>query len=119
MSQCIVCFQTGLNSTRVSVSGLSPVTTYTFSISSQNGVSAVSPAEDEHADIEVTTQASGAGQSLPLWGGGVDQNGQRLRSSAGTAGNVLEAGAGAIIVCAAHEEPSMPNIVQMQCQHHD
>ena len=105
----------------MSVSGLSPVTTYTFSISSQNGVSAVSPAEDEHADIEVTTQASGAGQSLPSLGGGegVDQKGQRLRSSAGTAGNVLEAGAGASIVCAAHEEPSMPNIVQMQCQHHD
>ncbi|XP_043228941.1 ephrin type-B receptor 1-B-like [Amphibalanus amphitrite] len=56
--------QTGLNSTRVTVSGLSAATTYQISVSAQNGVSAVSPAEDEHADLEVTTHASGAVPSM-------------------------------------------------------
>ncbi|XP_037089699.1 ephrin type-A receptor 4-like [Pollicipes pollicipes] len=50
--------QTGLNGTRVTVSGLSPVTSYQFRVHSRNGVSPVAAGEDGHVAVGLTTQAS-------------------------------------------------------------
>ncbi|XP_059486386.1 ephrin type-A receptor 4-A isoform X2 [Neocloeon triangulifer] len=45
------------NETRVTISGLNPVTTYRFQIFSENGVT-VQSGEKDYADIRVTTEAS-------------------------------------------------------------
>ncbi|XP_037075029.1 ephrin type-B receptor 1-B-like isoform X2 [Pollicipes pollicipes] len=49
--------QKGLNTTKVTVSGLSPVTAYEFQVYSSNGVSAQAGGE-EHVQLKVTTEAS-------------------------------------------------------------
>lgn len=64
--QCDVCGQAvtysppteSFDETKVTISGLSPVTTYRFQVFSLNGVSSVAGVEGEFVDITVTTEAS-------------------------------------------------------------
>ncbi|XP_043192230.1 ephrin type-B receptor 1-B-like isoform X3 [Amphibalanus amphitrite] len=49
--------QAGLNTTKVTVMGLSPVTAYEFQIYSSNGVSSLA-GDDKYVQIKVTTEAS-------------------------------------------------------------
>nr|XP_018902671.1 PREDICTED: ephrin type-B receptor 1-B isoform X4 [Bemisia tabaci] len=46
------------NDTKVTISGLSPVTTYLFQVQASNGVSSLSGDKHESVDITVTTEAS-------------------------------------------------------------
>lgn len=52
-----LCFQEVFNDTKITISGLSPVTTYLFSVFAENGVSALAE-HSESVDITVTTEAS-------------------------------------------------------------
>jgi Eph receptor B1 len=49
--------QETFNDTRVTISGLNPVTTYRFQVFAENGVTAQA-GEKDYADITVTTEAS-------------------------------------------------------------
>lgn len=46
------------NDTRVTISGLNPVTTYRFQVFAENGVTKISGHEPEFVDLSVTTEAS-------------------------------------------------------------
>lgn len=64
--QCDICGQAvtysppteSFDETKVTISGLSPVTTYKFQVYSVNGVSSVSGSDGEFVEITVTTEAS-------------------------------------------------------------
>lgn len=51
--------QASFNDTKVTISGLNPVTTYRFQVFAENGVSAFT-GPSEYVDITVTTEASGS-----------------------------------------------------------
>lgn len=56
--------QQGFSDTKVTVTGLSPVTTYTFKVYAENGVSSFTTSK--FAEITITTDASGSALLLCL-----------------------------------------------------
>ena len=57
--------QQGFSDTKVTVTGLSPVTTYTFKVYAENGVSSFTASK--FAEITITTDASGNPLLYILW----------------------------------------------------